>query len=390
MRMGGPAPAWPQAEGRQAGARLPGRLARTLVGCYERAAGCRVRPAHHPTFPKILLGTTDRRGGIGFPFMKRSSTHPLPSQSSGLKHQGRPSAPSLGGRYRNAAALPLPRRCFVLLSLVYLAVALVAVPSAAAIIDSSPKTDADGDGTMDTYGAGETIVVRTALHPSDYPIVIVTGTPYLDLTIGNTIRRATYTGQDRYARNMYFAYTVQATDADTDGISIPTTMVLPPGAAIQDAEGNNLAFALSRSPVINGPEHRVDGSITVPAKADRLSVSSSPATGTTYGAGETIEVWVVFDKLMTVDTASGTPYLALTIGSNTRRANYIGPFSFLTPPIETWLLFAYTVQTGDAGTDGISIPAGALELNGGTIRDTAGTDANLDLGTLAITDADGH
>ena len=314
--------------------------------------------------------------------MKRSSTRPLPSQSSGLKYQGRPSAPSLGGRYRNGASLPLPRRCFFLLSLVYLAVALVAVPSAAAIIDSSPKTDADGDGTMDTYGAGETIVVRTALHPSDYPIVIVTGTPYLDLTIGNTIRRATYTGQDRYQRNMYFAYTVQATDADTDGISVATTVTLPPGAAIQDAESNNLAFALSHSPVINGPEHKVDGSITVPAKANRISVSSSPATGTTYGAGETIEVWIVFDKLMTV---TGTPRLKLDISGTTQYATYVG-----LSLNKKSLLFRYTVQGGDVDDDGISIPADALELNGGTIQDSAATDANLSLGTHAITDADGH
>lgn len=311
------------------------------------------------------------------------------NKSNSLRHVSTPLA--AGGPRVDGAALPLPRRRFFLLSLVYLAVALVAVPSAAAIIDSSPKTDADGDGTMDTYGAGETIVVRTALHPSDYPIVIVTGTPYLDLTIGNTIRRATYTGQDRYVRNMHFAYTVQATDTDTDGISVATTVTLPPGAAIQDAEGNNLAFALSHSPVINGPKHKVDGRITVPAKANRLSVSSSPATGTTYGAGETIEVWAVFDKLMTVDTASGTPYLDLTIGSNTRRANYVGLSSFLiAPPIETWLLFAYTVQTGDTDDDGISIPTDALELNGGTIQDSAGTDADLNRSTLAITDDANH
>ena len=235
---------------------------------------------------------------------------------------------------------------------------------------------------MDTYGAGETIVVRTALHPSDYPTVIVTGTPYLDLTIGNTIRRATYTGQDRYQRNMHFAYTVQATDADTDGISVATTVTLPPGAAIQDAKGNYLAFALSHSSVINGPEHKVDGSITVPAKANRISVSSSPATGTTYGAGETIEVWIVFDKLMTV---TGTPRLKLDISGTTQYATYVGPSLN-----KKSLLFRYTVQGGDVDDDGISIPADALELNGGTIQDSAGTDATLDLGSLAITDADGH
>ncbi len=41
-------------------------------------------------------------------------------------------------------------------------------------------------------------------------------------------------------------------------------------------------------------------------------------------------------------------------------------------------LFSYSVQEGDRDEDGISIPANALVLNGGTITTTDGTtDADL-------------
>ena len=56
----------------------------------------------------------------------------------------------------------------------------------------------------------------------------------------------------------------------------------------------------------------------------------------------------------------------------------------------TWLSFRYKVQTQDVDQDGIGIPANALRLNGGSIRSAAGVDADLNLGTHAITDAPNH
>ena len=55
--------------------------------------------------------------------------------------------------------------------------------------------------------------------------------------------------------------------------------------------------------------------------------------------------------------------MALTVGSNTRHANYSA-----TGSTATELVFAYPVTATDKDEDGISIVANALELNGGAIH----------------------
>ena len=106
---------------------------------------------------------------------------------------------------------------------------------------------------------------------------------------------------------------------------------------------------------------------TAPAVSS-IAFLGSPARGDTYGLGETVEVSVRFDRAV---AASGKPQVTLTIGTQTRHAT-----------LSSWstqsLYFSYTVQAGDRDEDGISIPANALVLNGGTITTTDGTtDADL-------------
>ena len=53
--------------------------------------------------------------------------------------------------------------------------------------------------------------------------------------------------------------------------------------------------------------------------------------------------------------------------------------------------FAYSVQSSDSDTDGITIAANALTLNGGTIKRFGSTaNAALSLGSHAISDSSGH
>ena len=102
-----------------------------------------------------------------------------------------------------------------------------------------------------------------------------------------------------------------------------------------------------------------------------VSLTSDPEGG--YAAGEQIEATVRFDRSVTV---TGTPQLKLTVGSDTRRASYRGGASEV-------LRFRYRAAAGEIDTDGVSIPANALTLNGGTIRDSANQDAVLAHGALA-------
>jgi len=84
----------------------------------------------------------------------------------------------------------------------------------------------------------------------------------------------------------------------------------------------------------------------------------------TYMTGETLSFTLTANEVLTVDTASGTPALDLTIGSSNESAVYVSGTGSDT------LTFSYTVQNNDEDTDGISIDS--LSLNSGAITDVAG------------------
>ena len=111
-----------------------------------------------------------------------------------------------------------------------------------------------------------------------------------------------------------------------------------------------------------------------------LEITSNPPADGNYTTGDVIEVTATFSEAVAVDTTSGTPRLALTVGSNTRYANYSSSDS-----TGTALVFAYPVATNDRDNDGVSIVTDALELNGGAIHkqgDTS-TDALPSHGALS-------
>ena len=79
-----------------------------------------------------------------------------------------------------------------------------------------------------------------------------------------------------------------------------------------------------------------------------------------------------FKEKVLVNTTGGTPRVALEIGANTRYATYKSGTN------TTKLLFEYKVATGDTDTDGIAFPSSnVVQLNGGTMKDAPGNNANL-------------
>jgi hypothetical protein len=103
--------------------------------------------------------------------------------------------------------------------------------------------------------------------------------------------------------------------------------------------------------------------------------SVSVPSSKTYKASDVLSFTVATNKAVTV---TGSPKLALTIGSTAREATYVSASS-----TSTALVFTYTVATGDADADGIAV--GALSLNGGSIKDNLNSDCNLTLNNLAST-----
>ena len=97
--------------------------------------------------------------------------------------------------------------------------------------------------------------------------------------------------------------------------------------------------------------------------------------GGAYRRDHRIQVMVEFDSAVRV---IGVPQIALTIGTETRWANFLPDhLDFIDP--ESSLSFCYTVRPEDRDTDGISILANSLSLNGGaiTLAGDAETDAVL-------------
>ena len=206
-------------------------------------------------------------------------------------------------------------------------------------------------GRSHIYARGETIEVKVEFNRT----VTVTGTPWVELTIGSKTRHAVYSRSWREYAD--FSYVVQEDDRDDDGISIPANALELNGGTITAADGTTDAD-LKHAPVGPDPDRKVDGSSAVtPPRVRAIYYDSSPAQGDTYELGETVEVVVEFDGRM---EATGNPQVALTIGTETRYASLFGWSS-------DYLRFRYTVQTGDSDDDGISIPANSLLLNGGSI-----------------------
>jgi len=107
--------------------------------------------------------------------------------------------------------------------------------------------------------------------------------------------------------------------------------------------------------------------------------SATVPTDGVYTTGDALSFTVNFSDAVTVDTTSGTPQLALTIGSSTVHASYASGSG------SAALIFSYTVQSGDTDVDGIAVTSSAVDLNGGTIADSIGYAAALTLPTLTTT-----
>ncbi|MDO7875684.1 Ig-like domain repeat protein [Hymenobacter sp. ASUV-10] len=104
------------------------------------------------------------------------------------------------------------------------------------------------------------------------------------------------------------------------------------------------------------------------------SVTAATANGT-YRAGQVLQFSVVFSQNITVSTSGGTPSLDLTVGSTVRQAVYSSTAG-------NTASFRYVIVAGDLDTDGVTLGS-TINLNGGTIRNSAGADADPDLRNVA-------
>ena len=188
------------------------------------------------------------------------------------------------------------------------------------------------------------------------------------------------------ASGTYFVR-VRWRDGDTNSLSmtngVDDEMSAESGWSIEDraqysASGSswsnwNTPFAMRVRGTIDGVPRVATGGVRI---------ESDPDAHDSYGVGEEIEVAVGFTDDVAVDTTSSTPRVALTVGSNTRYADYSASDSD-----DDELAFVYTVTEDDHDQNGVSIDADALELNGGAIHKDGDTSTNAVLDHAAL-DAD--
>ena len=254
---------------------------------------------------------------------------------------------------------------------------------ATASIASTPRYTTRG------YLAGEAIRVRIRYN-EPVEVTQANDPPSVWLKVGNEVRRAWYTSGSGTA-DLVFAYTVQGGDFDSDGVSLCSDTSLHDACgrisfnggsitATVDSAGADVKYAEMEDQAA----HRIVGGLRIAG----VSMQSTPASGDTYAAAETVTVRLTFSEAVDV---TGTLFVYLNVGGAVRKA------VFASGSGSANLDFSYRVQASDFDSDGVSLCASALfepgcrelQLDGGTI--VASSDAFVaDLALPAHADQSGH
>ena len=158
--------------------------------------------------------------------------------------------------------------------------------------------------------------------------------------------------------------TYTATFTPSPGVSAPANVITVDMSGVM-SNANEPGVGTTRS-----AEYAIDSiapvvnSVAVPAPR-------------TYGVGEPLDFTVAWNEGIIVDTSGGTPRIELTVGSSTVYATYAGGSG------TSMLVFSYVVTNGAQDANGITV--GALQANGGTLKDMAGNDAGLMLNSIGGT-----
>lgn len=195
-----------------------------------------------------------------------------------------------------------------------------------------------------TYTTGSTLSFKATFSEN----IIVTGEPTLPITIGDTVRQATWDGKGSGGRTLVFKTSVQAGDFAPSGVLIAGPVGLS-GATIRDKAGNPLI------PAATG---------TFPkAKVDAVGPSVA-AFGTTTITPKLVSVQVRFSEPVTI---KGKPMIPFTLAGVAKQLDYKGGSGTKA------LTFTYKPAKGEAPTAAnVNIPTQAISLNGGAITDNVG------------------
>ena len=198
----------------------------------------------------------------------------------------------------------------------------------------------------DGYRVGEDIDVTLTFTTEAY----ATGDSVVAIRVGDdgpSYRRAEYVSGSGTTRLTY-RYPVQLTDLDVDGISVPSSGLVRELPTTSPALGS-IPVSRDYPGLDEDAGHKVDGSFRVTG----VAITSSPAHGDTYRAGEHIEVTLTFS---TEAYTSGS-VVAIRVGEGADDANY-RPAEYASGSGTDRLTYRYQVQLTDFDADGISVDVG--------------------------------
>ena len=131
------------------------------------------------------------------------------------------------------------------------------------------------------------------------------GTPALTLTVGTSIRHATY-ARGSGTSVLTFIYIAQRGDRDSDGISMSSASFRLNGGTIRDSAGNDATIASLVPPPLSG--------VTVNSIPPKLiTVEALPPTGRkpSFGIGRIVTLRATFSEEVRI---TGSPELVLRAG----------------------------------------------------------------------------
>ncbi|NBU76805.1 MAG: cadherin repeat domain-containing protein, partial [Planctomycetes bacterium] len=207
-----------------------------------------------------------------------------------------------------------------------------------------------------------------------------TATVTENATIGTVVYTATATDQDAVGS---MVYTLSGTDqgvftlnSTTGALSLNYSLDYenPIDSGVRDnvynititaSDGLYTSAAKAVAITVNNVLPSVSG-IAITGQTNATSSGSGSSTVYTLNTGDVITVKVTMSEATTVSTAGGIPTLNLNIGGTAVQARYAYSSS------TTELIFTYTVVAGLNDTNGISVDANSLSLNGGTLTEGSG------------------
>jgi hypothetical protein len=219
---------------------------------------------------------------------------------------------------------------------------------------TSPATDG-------TYNFGAVLSISVSFS-KNVVVTTTSGTPTLALNSGGTATYSSGSGSS----TLSFLYTVGAgqSSSDLDYVSA-SALQLNGGTIVEPASGQNANLNLP-APGTAG-SLGANKAIVIDTTQPRVTNVTSPTANGSYIVGAAIDISVQFDTPIFV---TGTPLLTLNSGGTASYASGSGTGT---------LTFHYIVAVGDSATDLDYTSNTALSLNGGTIQDSTGLDANLTL-----------